>query len=399
MRIPKFDLYELDNKLKKISLLFFIVFGLASVIAIVLIQARSIMYFNYPPGDGIFQTLFPLRKMDQGEFPGRDFYYFHGNGIPYIIFPFYKIASIFLGGEVASSMAATYLINFIFLFIPMYYLCRLFMERQGSLIALMLFALSVVYFPVLGALLSPLFIGAPMGVRMSPHIFMAIAVAKVALRTSTGEIPFPATLQRLIIVGAVGGAMPLLGAEQGFYAVAAAAGAVFFLGGRRWSILQRIGFTATVLVSFSLCFVAALLILFGSLETIAALKDISDNQVWVYGVFPNSFFASWTEFFTLRVTAAVPSQAGTIAGIVALLLCFGLLLRKVLTLPAFLVVLVLFAGGLLSWVANFGYIGQHQAPLFLRTCIMALVLSATAIAGKVTRSPHTEKVATSEPSQ
>ncbi len=47
--------------------------------------------------------------------------------------------------------------------------------------------------------------------------------------------------------------------------------------------------------------------------------------------------------------------------------------------------------GLLSWVANFGYIGQHQAPLFLRTCIMALVLSATAIAGKVTRSPHTEK--------
>ncbi len=102
----------------------------------------------------------------------------------------------------------------------------------------------------------------------------------------------------------------------------------------------------------------------------------------------------------MRVTAAVPSQAGTIAGIVALLLCFGLLFRKVLTLPAFLVVLVLFAGGgLLSWVANFGYIGQHQAPLFLRTCIMALVLSATAIAGKVTGSPHTEKVATSEPSQ
>ncbi len=91
----------------------------------------------------------------------------------------------------------------------MYYLCRLFMERQGSLIALMLFALSVVYFPVLGALLSPLFIGAAMGVRMSPHIFMAIAVAKVALRTSTGEISFPATLQRLIIVGAVGAAMPL----------------------------------------------------------------------------------------------------------------------------------------------------------------------------------------------
>ncbi len=379
MRIRKFDLYELDNKLKKISLLFCIVFGLASVIAIALIQARSIMYFNQSPFDGVFQTLFPLRKMDQGEFPGRDFYYFHGNGIPYIIFPFYKISSIFLNGDLSASIASTYFVNVIFIFVPMYYLYRLFMGWRGSLIALMLFSIAVEYLPVFGYFLSPTFIGAPMGLRMSPHILMAIAVAKVALSTSTGEISFLATLQRLIIVGAVGAAMPLLGAEQGFYAVAAAAGAVFFLGGRRWRIVQRVGFTATVLVSFGLFFVAALLTLFGSLETITALRDISDNQVWVYGVFPNSFFASWTEFFTLKLSGAVPSQLATIAGALALFFCCGLFLKKVLPLPALLVVLVLFAGGLLSWVANFGYVGQHQAPLFLRECILALTLSASAI--------------------
>ncbi|MGN6450607.1 MAG: hypothetical protein ACTHLK_18835 [Brucella intermedia] len=396
MKVPNLPHYSFDNILKIVSLFFCIACGLTAVIAIVLIQARSIMYFNQSPFDGVFQTLFPLRKMDQGEFPGRDFYYFHGNGIPYLIYPFYKIASIFLDGDLGASIASAYFVNVIFVFIPMYFLCRLFMGWRGSLITLMLFSIVVEYLPVFGYFLSPTFIGAPMGVRMSPHIFMAIAVAKVALRTSTGEISFPATLQRLIIVGAVGAAMPLLGAEQGFYAVAAAAGAVFFLGGRRWRILQRIGFTAAVLVSFSLFFVAALLILFGSLETITALRDISDNQVWIYGVFPNSFFASWTEFFTLQLSGAVPSQLTTIVGTVTLMICFGLLIKEVLALPAFLTVLVLFAGGLLSWVANFGYVGQHQAPLFLRECIRALALSATAIMGKGAKPTGTREIVASE---
>ncbi|MFK0685825.1 hypothetical protein SD208_16060 [Ochrobactrum sp. BD67] len=396
MRVPELNWNNVDNILRKVSLAFCVIFGLAAVVAIVLIQARSIMYFNYPPGDGIFQTLFPLRKMDAGEFPGRDFYYFHGNGIPYLIYPFYKLASIFMDGEVGRSMAATYLVNFIFIFFPMYYLCRLFMGWRGSIITLMLFVLSVIYLPMLGGLLSPIFIGAPMGVRMVPHIVMAIAVAKVALRTSTGAIFYPATLKRLAMVGAVGAVMPLLGAEQGFYAVAAAAGAVFFLGARRWNILQRISFTATVLASFGISFIVVLFVLFGSLETLTAIKDISDNQVWVYGVFPNSFFANWTEFFTLKMAAAVPSQVATITSAVALIFCFGLFLRRILTLPGLLAVLVLFASGLLSWTANFGYIGQHQAPLFLRMCIIALVLSTTAIISKVKNPPSAEEAASSE---
>lgn len=396
MRIPSLRRDRFDDILKIVSLFFCIALGLAAVIAIVLIQARSIMYFNQSPFDGVFQTLFPLRKMDVGEFAGRDFYYFHGNGIPYLIYPFYKIASIFLDGDLSASIASTYFVNVIFIFVPMYYLCRLFMGWRGSLITLMLFSITVEYLPVFGYFLSPTFIGAPMGVRMAPHLFMAIAVARVALSMSTGAISFPATLRRMVIVGAVGAVMPLLGAEQGFYAVAAAAGAVFFLGARRWNILQRISFTATVVASFGISFVLALLILFGSLETLTAIKDISDNQVWIYGVFPNSFFADWNEFFTLKLSGAVPSQLTTIVGAVALMICFGLFLRKVLPLPALLVVLVLFASGLLSWVANFGYVGQHQAPLFLRECILALALSASAIMGKGAQPSRTKEVISPE---
>ncbi len=71
-------------------------------------------------------------------------------------------------------------------------------------------------------------------------------------------------------------------------------------------------------------------------------------------------------------------------------------LRKVLPLPALLVVLVLFASGLLSWVANFGYVGQHQAPLFLRECILALALSASAIMGKGAQPSRTKEVISPE---
>ncbi|MGF1726770.1 hypothetical protein [Photobacterium nomapromontoriensis] len=324
---------------------------------------QSVFYFNRTPWDGTFQTLFPLLKMDHGSFPGEDYFYFHGNGIPYLLYPLYFIfKNVFNISSVMSALTSTYIINTLFLLIPMYMLLRKVMSVNIAS-AVLLFYLAVCNFiPYTGGYLSPLFLGAPMAIRFSPHIIMALVVFYILDDVKSSN------LFKLALFGVIGAICVFLAAEQGFYAVGGALVAMFIYY-FTVNIKQAFIFPFSALFVFICCFIGLNYLLFGNIETIKSIQVISNDQAWVFGVFPNRFYDNFSEVFSFDIIDGVPSQVTTIVSVLATLFVIVLMLTKTLQgkskIFAFSL-FTLFFGSLLSWASNIGYIGAHQAALNVR---------------------------------
>ncbi|HIF9343111.1 TPA: hypothetical protein ACX6RU_003229 [Photobacterium damselae] len=345
---------------KRIDLVFILCWSITLFITAILYY-QSVFYFNRTPWDGTFQTLFPLLKMDNGYYPGHDFFYFHGNGIPYLIYPLYYIFNNVLNiSTMLSALTSTFIINTIFLIFPLYYLFRLNYDKNiSSALTLFFLALSN-YIPYTGGYLSPLFLGAPMGVRFAPHLIMALLTYK--LLQEKGNI------KNYILFGVVSSICIFMAAEQGFYSVGGSL-IVIFMYNIHKHIKTNIINSILYFVSFIVLFIILNFILFGNLATLKAIQIISNDQAWVFGVFPNKFYDSLSEVFSFKIIDGIPSQVTTIVSIFLSLL-FPILIKfkcidgkqKIF----FYSILVLFFGSLLSWASNVGYIGAHQAALNVR---------------------------------
>ena len=123
LRNAKLAAYKRLASLDYLEIVFTILFFL-TLIAMVLGFKDTVARFNGSPFDGVFQTLFPLRRMDAGELPGVDFFYFHGNGIPYLLYPIYYLINSVTGQELFASLWSTFIVNLFFLYTPIYLFIR-----------------------------------------------------------------------------------------------------------------------------------------------------------------------------------------------------------------------------------------------------------------------------------
>ena len=366
---PQKKTINIANRVTTFALLFL---GAAILVYISFLYNQSVVFFNRTPWDGTFQTLFPLRKMDAGEFPGRDFFYFHGNGIPYVLYPIYaSLKSIGLG-EILAALHSTYILNTIALFWPIYVLLRMHYERNIALLAVIVILVLFDFVPFVGAYFSPLFLGAPMGLRFLPHMLIAIGVGRFILKQSESSSLREKSISilKLSLLGSLG---VYLGAEQGFYAVGGAAIAIFIYYCLNKDFLAAFILPSCLVVGFFALLIATSLLFFQSLESLRAISVISNDQVWVFGVFPNSFFVSFSELFSLDNMSAIPSQIVTVLATLYLIAVFLMYRRKVINAAMLASLSVLFFGGLLSWVSNVGYIGAHQTALLMRFVLIGLV--------------------------
>ncbi|MFM5433603.1 hypothetical protein ACET9I_21815 [Aeromonas veronii] len=327
-----------------------------------LLYYQSTFYFNHTPWDGTFQTLFPLLKMDNGFYPGRDFFYFHGNGIPYLIYPLYHFFNSLCNlSTIVSALTSTFIINLMFLVAPFYLLIRKVFDIQVSSALTIFFLALSNYIPYTGGYLSPLFLGAPMGIRFSPHLIMALVVFNF--------LSGVASFRTYLYFGFIASTTVLLAAEQGFYAVGGALIVIFIYTMLVGQIKNSFVKTSICLMSFIFLFVLSNYIAFGGLATFSAIKSISNDQSWVFGVFPNKFYDSLYEVFSFKIIDGIPSQITTMFSFVLSIFVFLLLFLKKIDAKYHLFlasVSVLFFGSLLSWASNIGYIGAHQAALNIR---------------------------------
>ncbi|MDB6374975.1 hypothetical protein [Photorhabdus bodei] len=349
-----------------------IVMILLSLTCVSIIYFNSVLYFNREPWDGSFQTLFPLRNMDKGLYPAIDFSYFHGNGIPYLIYPLYYFSHSVLGlGIIISALNSTFIVNCAFLYLPIYFMMRKISNFSTAVLSTLFISALFDFLPYIGSYFSPLFLGAPMAVRFSPHILLAICFYN--LISSYELCDKRQVIKTVLITLFVAAISPLLGAEQGFYAIAAFCLTIFsYLFFYKKKYFNALIYSAFLLILSILAHIAILLVFFQSLESIRAITTISNDQIWVFGVFPNSFFSSFSEVFSLDNINAVVSQLITLTAIIYTIFITFIYRRYNLNSKYFYACLVMFWGGVLSWASNLGYIGAHQAPLEIRYITLSL---------------------------
>ncbi len=248
--------------------------------------------------DGAFQLFFPLRRIDQGEWPGKDFFYFHGQLIPVLVYPLYKL----FGADFFAAQLAAKLVD---LLMPLaYYLAFhwLGLDKGKSLLATVV---------LVGLLVTDRFTFGTQNPVDGIHIYALrslipmLYIAFLARNMSTEGYAQRvqqtffhrhAPLQAALFVISF-----YLGSEQAFYLLAAMLLANLLLAGFHplrvmvqsvWLILLAVGLL-----------LLANLALFGSQQPLSYLGEISRNQTWFYGGYPNEFLHGALDFSRYRSSA------------------------------------------------------------------------------------------------
>lgn len=333
-------------------------------------------YFNQAPFDGVFQTLFPLLEIEKGKYPGRDFFYFHGNGIPYLIYPVFKIFCLIGYQTLYASLLATFIVNLVALYVPVYLLVNRWYGHAVGIGAVLVISVFMKTFFVFGYYYDPWFIGAPMGMRILPHMMVAISIERFVSYIRLNDATLKGIYARLAACSLIASLGALIAAEQGFYALAGGAVAILFCTKRLWSKWTPIYLVIIFLFLFVLFYILIQLFCFGNFATLQAIKTIAEEQVWVFGVAPNAYFSNWRGLFEFRIATAIPSQLATIIAAIVLagFLTANRFLKISVSAQCCAALLTLFFGALFSWASNIGYTGQHQGSLFFRFVFFAVLV-------------------------
>lgn len=237
--------------------------------------------------DGAFQLYFPLKRMDVGEWPGKDFFYFHGQLIPVLIYPLFKL----FGGDFFASQFASKLVDLV---IPIGYFIIfrwLGLNRVKSLLASVLLIGLLVTDRFTFGTQNPIYGVHVYSLRsLIPFLYIAFLARQLAnvdyLENFSGHF-YKKTcfIQAFVFVISF-----YLGSEQGFYLLAAMMFAnLVAIGFKPWRVILATVFL--VVVSISLLLLSNEL-LFGSQKPLWYLGEISKNQTWFYASYPNEFLHS-----------------------------------------------------------------------------------------------------------
>lgn len=234
--------------------------------------------------DGAFQLYNPLRRLAEGELPGRDFPFFHGVGMPWIHYPLFVI----LGQNIfASEMARWLLSPFLFALAGAVFFRALLGTWTRAIIALGVFVAMSNTVPELN-LVDP---GNSMvGIRSTTVLFI-VAAMLWPVRKKRTVAGFLQADTPLLVAYVLLGVSVALGSEQGVAAIGA------FLLVRFLQNLRRLGWgwrpfaqSAVDAVAAAASVLLVLTVLTGG-HAVAALRyafvDIPADQGWVFGSIPN----------------------------------------------------------------------------------------------------------------
>lgn len=233
--------------------------------------------------DGAFQLYNPLRRMADGQIPGRDFPFFHGVGVPWLHYPFFVV----LGGNIFASEFVRWMLSpVLFAISGGLFLRALLGTWQRAVIGLAaLVAVSLLWSP---ALFEPG--NSLIGIRSMTPLLVAAALLW-PVRRSRRLWGFVEAHTSLILAYVLLGVAVATGTEQGVAAVGAFLLVRFFVNSRRLGFgLRLIGQTAVdvVAVVASILLVMTILTAGHPIRALTyALFDVPGDQGWVFGSYPN----------------------------------------------------------------------------------------------------------------
>ncbi|QGW76532.1 hypothetical protein GPJ81_07505 [Pseudomonas alkylphenolica] len=251
--------------------------------------------YDGPQYDGAFQLYFPLKRMDMGEWPGKDFFYFHGQLIPVLIYPLFKL----FGGDFFASQIASKLVDLV---VPLAYFIIfrwLGLDRVKSLLASAL---------LIGFLVTDRFTFGTQnpidGVHvyslrsLIPFLYMAYLARQLADEDYVRGFVSRFYRKTVFVQASIFVVAFYLGSEQGFYLLAAMMLANFVaIGFKPLRVTLATVFLAVVSISLLLL---SNEIIFGSQKPLWYLSEISKNQTWFYASYPNEFLHNALDFSRYR---------------------------------------------------------------------------------------------------
>lgn len=267
------------------------------------------LIFDGEGGNGPFQLFNPLRRIAAGQRPGVDFQVFHGWGIPYLHYPLFWL----FGGTIHASEMARHLVTSA-LFVGS--TVAVFLAVTGGRRAtLPLVVAAIILIDATGLL----FLNKPGHALIGVRSTMPVLVFAVLLR------PRRDLLHAALLGSCLGGGF-LLGTEQGLAMIVAWAFVQAVDRLRGGSRAHRAGHGALTWAAAAASIAIPLLLAGGPRGAAQALRyclaEVMGDQFWYFGVPPNPYVRSWTQFIDDRAFL-YPVLAGTLL----LAVCLRLLIR------------------------------------------------------------------------
>jgi len=264
--------------LRLLLLLVVVYSGLAHVIS----SVRTVTPFNGIQADGPFQLYNSLRRVDVGQLPGRDFPCFHGLGHAYAHYPVYRL----LGGDLFASELSRQLTSRL-LGVGIYLLVSWLFTRSlwpGAILALC---------STINLNTNTVF-----EVRLSFAVSVEPDNSLVSLRGLVPLLMFGVlyslrtrTVTELVL-GFMLGVAWLMGIDQAMAmagALVACTGLVLLF--RKRIKTERPRFLLLLGVAIASVFLLTTLISHQPIQALRfSLRDIPTDQIWYFGVPPNSYY-------------------------------------------------------------------------------------------------------------
>ena len=203
---------------------------------------HCVTYFHEYLADGAFQLFNPLRRIAAGQQGGVDFQFFHGLGIPYLHYPFFRL----FGGGLNGSEGARHLVSFLAYMASYTVVFYAATRRIRSTLILLALAMPVSEYLGFFSLITPG--NSLIGVRSTMPVFLLAILLARLYRT-----------RESLLFGIGLGATFLLGTEQGLACIVATVAVQtlrMFFGvdwkGELRSLGVRLGLAALTAISFFL---------------------------------------------------------------------------------------------------------------------------------------------------
>jgi hypothetical protein len=267
--------------LKKLRIAVLTLFGAEIVFWIVERLAGAVtlpLEFNGFPADGPFQTFNPLRRIAAGQHAGIDFQFFHGLGVPYLLYPLYAL----FGKTIYSA------------------------ELSREVLSVVAFALTIVAIVYAASRDKPTtIVWTAAGLALFQPVFQAVTVAANSLLGLRSTAPaifatvllWPARTRTRMIGCALALALALaLGSEQGLSVIVAFAAMQMLLAMKSRTLRPLAEGAASVMMGVA-GYLLFLVIVGGPAGCRNALryafKDVPGDQLWYFGSPPNTFLSRW----------------------------------------------------------------------------------------------------------
>ena len=258
---------------------------------VAVVGLESALHFLGPAIDGPFQLYNAVRRIAGGQVGGVDFQFFHGLGIPFVHYPFFRL----FGGTFIASEVTRELLSSVAYPLTVIVFLRVFIKDWTRVLAwcaiVMMASITLRMTSVLVAINSLL------GIRSTLPVLLPIALA----------LPVRRWVRNAVAALTLGGAL-IIGTEQGLAALLALAltTAVAVLRSTRWR--EYLADTA-VIIAGGVATLLVLLVVIGGIHGMRGalvynFRLVPMDQYWYFGAPPNLFLSRWSAI--PKMFAALP---------------------------------------------------------------------------------------------